>query len=537
MGEIKLLRNITRCLSLPCVLSSTNTNVNNMLNLNSSSSQSTNAFWVNAIVRLFKCNVGGALTLIVVGNNNDGTCQIMLNNYIDSNYMLNLKIVDDHVSKIHLLEDLSIAVDASNQEKLLKIWEFLVSQSKTCLQGSLIFAFEDFIKVLKSFTGKNLDSCEFWASLCSSIHTRFCLRKPEAFNEHSQFFSHRMFFTDKSFLGIGDDTAEFEVQSSIDKHFYHFGQENGARILPFCYSSNRLVLDMKIYNLNSHFVRFTKDVLTSMSVWRNFTDQKSTVAQTVRHYIGKNIGLGSNPNAKSNNFKAQESMTFWAIANSTHQDFNGNTSGVKFLLDVVMNLQIPVETVDSTSGALIRRFYTISETPIPTGLKSFLNNVTIPYLIPEKPDIDFRKSLDGILNLGHCFRCPNEMGIDICFDALVDGRAVPCFVECKYTDAPQKSADIVGYIDKAKANMCPLTLFVSFTVVNDLQINLRPKNLRKKIRLSEEERGPKNFTINVYSVIYNSEGNNLIIKTIFESEKKAGGVFIIIETNFNDAKA
>lgn len=87
MKEIKLFRNIVRCMVLPCIISSTNVRVNNMLNLKSSSSHNLNS-WVNSIIRLLRANLMGIMKQVKVNN-------MKLINFVDSSF--NLKTNDNQI--------------------------------------------------------------------------------------------------------------------------------------------------------------------------------------------------------------------------------------------------------------------------------------------------------------------------------------------------------------------------------------------------------------------------------------------------------
>lgn len=156
-NEIKLLSNIIRCLVLPCVLSSTNSNVSNMLKsrLSPDSSNEDDSIWVNAIHRILRANLNGIMKRVAVLGEN------RLIDYVDDDY--NLKVSE-------LLTALNMDCDNGNMIKLVNIWKFLVSQSNTCLQGSSYYSFYLFVQELKQLKGNYLNSCEFWSSLCKKIH-------------------------------------------------------------------------------------------------------------------------------------------------------------------------------------------------------------------------------------------------------------------------------------------------------------------------------------------------------------------------------
>lgn len=116
-----------------------------------------------------------------------------------------------------------------------------------------------------------------------------------------------------------------------------------------------------------------------MSLWYNsdLVAYKGNVASIVKNYIYTIFRSSPNSQALMNDSKTQEEMIYWSIAHSSHQNFHGTTGGVEFLCRFVWNLQIP----DPRSPD---RFVRFDQTMITGGLESFLNDLTVPYLVPEK---------------------------------------------------------------------------------------------------------------------------------------------------------
>jgi hypothetical protein len=168
-------------------LSSTNLDINNVLKTGySCASLGGDKIGVNTIPRLLPANITGILKCIKV------TSEKRLFEYVDENN--NLKVSD-------LLTDLKINFDEGNKDELLKIWKFMVSQSKTCLQGLSFYSFNFFVQeIIESYEGKSLNSFALWNSICEKIHYVFKDRKERAiFENDGKFFSLRMFSTNKKF--------------------------------------------------------------------------------------------------------------------------------------------------------------------------------------------------------------------------------------------------------------------------------------------------------------------------------------------------
>ena len=253
---------------MPCVLSSTNSNVSNMLNIGSDSSKGGNFILVNAIHRLLETNLKGIMKRINIKSKSK------LIDYVHDDY--SLKICED--SAICLLRDLNVKCDDENKEKLVKIWNFMISQSKTCLQGSSYYAFYFFIQELKSYKTKSLNSCAFWNNICKNLHLKFKDRKQKAFENDGKFFSLRMFSTNEKFTGDQNkkvSTGKEEnkgaalVRNSIDHHFFHFGNQNEPSVIKFGHDKFGLTLNRESYPLRSHFLPFGKDTFTSFALWNN----------------------------------------------------------------------------------------------------------------------------------------------------------------------------------------------------------------------------------------------------------------------------
>ena len=584
MNHIKFLRNVVRCLVLPCVLSSTNSYkvVSDIFNMKSDSTINGRRFiLVNAIHRLLATNLKGITERIKVKSKSK------LADYVCDDY--SLKICED--SAICLLQDLNVKCDDENKEKLVKIWNFMISQSKTCLQGSSYYAFYFFIQALKSYKTKSLNSCAFWNNICKNLHLKFKDRKQKAFENDGKFFSLRMFSTNKKFAedqvkpkkGNKKTSTEKEkeeeenegsalVRNSIDHHFFHFGNQNEPSVIKFGHDKVGLTLNRESYPLRSHFLPFGKDTFTSFALWNNIPnadgDYKCTVASIVQGYINSLVGIFASPAASSNDFRAQEVMSYWAIANASHQNFNGKTKGVDFFFNFFKNIQVH-DTLD---------FAEFDNMNIPTSLESFLNSLSIPYLIPERPSAEFKSSLAGLCDFGVVYQCPNSASMDIGFELRRDGRTCDAFVECKYRDTSQGKMDITKYINNAKAKNSVLTFFVVYKLHDDLKSNngattnerlvtaaikpstrmLRDKTLNppsqtmnKYLGNGEPEepvgkKSKKNFNLNVYSFYFIDDEDypfNGVYESNEEKKKKLAmrtlhevnnpdGVFIVLETSF-----
>jgi hypothetical protein len=534
-----------------------------MLKIGSSSSKNGDKTWVNAIRRLLQANLTGIFKRINVTN------EKRLFEYVDENK--HLKVYD-------LLKDLKIDFDEGNKDELLKIWEFMVSQSKTCLQGSSFYSFNFFVKeIIESYEGKSLNSSALWNSICENMHLVYKERKELAFENDGKYFSLRMFSTNKKFSedqvkkkkrkeisrvenkGNENETeAAIMVKKSIDYHFYYFGDANSPSVIQFGHDKIGLTLKKKPYKIRSHFTPFYKDSFTSFALWNNDPIDNATnlctVALITQNYVNCLEGLPVNVSAESNDFRAQEVMTYWSIANSSHQSSNGTTGGVEFFRNFFKNIQI-LDNPDLDELKALR---------LPGKLDFFLNTLTIPYLLPEEPSNDFKSSLAGLCDFDVVYRCPNSLKMDVGFYLRRHGQSCPAFVECKYRDNAQGFTEIKPYIDTAKSENSVLTFFVANKIhynlkadydlaeyaqssstdlsTSDLQISTLNLEADDSVARPVAKKAKKDFKLNIYSlfftrhdgraIIYKRNGKKLAIK-IIEERDNPDGVFIVLETNFD----
>jgi hypothetical protein len=255
--------------------------------------------------------------------------------------------------------------------------------------------------------------------------------------------------------GETETEAAIMVKKSIDYHFYHFGDEDSPSVIQFGHDEVGLTLKKMPYKIRSHFTPFYKDSFTSFALWNNDPNYNDTnlctVASITQNYVNCLEGLPVNASAESNDFRAQEVMTYWSIANASHQSFNGKTRGVDFFLDFFKNVQI----LDSHILNELKKLR------LPEKLESFLNTLNIPYLLPETPLNDFKSSLAGLCDFDVVYRCPNLLKMDVGFYLRRHGQYCPAFVECKYRDKPQGLSEIKPYINTAKSENSVLTFFVA----------------------------------------------------------------------------
>ena len=245
-------------------------------------------------------------------------------------------------------------------------------------------------------------------------------------------------------------------------------------------------------------------------------------------------------------------MTYWAIANASHHNFNGRTGGIKFFKDLVRNIQL----FDNDIGICFENL------SIPSKLNNFLKAFTVPYLIPESPSSEFKSSLAGLCDIGIIQRCSNATRFDVDFELFMNEKKYHAFVECKYQDKAQGKNEISAYIDRAKANNSVLTICLSHEIRKDLKfksVNKKREISCSKIaadlslsRLDPEaeaiepgrKKAKKDFMLNIYSFFFENVDKKAVgvskkrkmVGKIVEEVNDPDGVFIVLQTNFHVRK-
>lgn len=575
--EIKLLRNLCRFIVLPCVLSSTNSNISNMLNLKTSSSQNMNTIWVYGIKRLPKTELEATFK-------NLGLEGVIQNGRLDSKLLLN---------------HFQLKFDTpSGDESFSRLLDLLMAQSKTSLQGVGRFGFECLVNYLERQQQERdggglalINVGELWKSVCYSLHESFWKRKSAAFTDEGRFFSLKMFSNTLVMSQIRDSSQICinapDIRNSVDRHFFRFGQISEPDILPLQYFEETLFLKGQAgeYSISSHCLPFSEDLLTLISLWAP-TKKQASVAQIVSRHVQKIIGVSANSNALSNDYRAQECMSYWSAADSSHYSVEGRNSGSEFVSKVISNGQLrpvvrPTEE-DRTRIGTSLSLSTMILFPVSSickNLNQFLKDVRVPYLIPDiippttkrmiKTDglsikekfglsleseqyiADIQGQLEGFMDVGLCYRCRNGERIDIGFELFYKNERSLGYIECKYKDKPESMDNIFKYISRSQEKESRLTIYYTHSLNSQVIKDISDRFLRdsavhascdvyseKDDDSSDEDvyesksKRPKSsgFKISVYSVFYDTE-NILKMIPLLEYEDP-DSVFIIIETNF-----
>jgi hypothetical protein len=514
MNNIKLLRNLCRMLGLPTVLASTSARVNNLLNVGSASALKENYIWVNAIRTLPQANMKAIIHILDWDKYSNEKCE------------LDLKMI---------LEALKINYQPCYFSRLQNLLLIMGQQSKTCLQGVAVYVHSAFKDGLLKQSGNQLDVVAIWEQIVHFLHDKLEKRKPAAFRNDGPFHSLAMI---SNFRVISDNnlrkldnsnrpvpTAEI-VLGTINSHYYYFGNVDDPIVIPFINNAGRLKCDSHPYNNCSNFNLFKDDMFLCMAIWYNICSESVvSVASIMDRYINTLSKAFKNWNALRNDSGSQECMVYWALCNSSHKAIHSLIPCPLFLNTFIENVQ-----VDQESLRIIREnneSETIDSLP---KLEAFLARIKIPYLVPaEIISSEIISKLDGLCKFGNCTRLSNKSGLDIGFELFLDDIVRKGFVECKYHDKSLSDLEAKKYINKAKANLSPFSMLLTYSLNDELKtINYfnsqkRQPGRQKKAKANQIE------GISVYSIYHTSEQLKIVPLIEYDNPE---GVFIIIQTNF-----
>ena len=451
--------------------------------------------------------------------------------------------------------------DVIENSRLLKLWSLIVEQSKTALQGVVIRVIIALLEGLRLQRGCNLEVSKIWGNICFKLGFMFRERKPEAFSDDGSYFSLRMFYPDFTFAQPKENTEiefknlESKVYNSINHHFYYFGDSSDPGIFPFGHDGKHLKLKGEVYRVRSFFKPFYEDCFSKFAIWSQVHSYYS-IARILAEYLLQSTPPPPNKLAAVNDSGSQENMVFWAVADATHKSYEGLTKGPEFVKNLIKNAQMEIVQIAE----------------FPATLESFLRRLTIPFLIPGRNGEFVQDSLNGLCEIGQCYRSANKDSVDVKFEVSLgsNGQRSFGFAECKYIEKSQGKDNVMDYYNSARNNNSPITFFVTYSSNDSLkngdawavrrsEYNLRSftqsdsnsattstatstatatntesenqnqteESLRKKPKLF------KDFKISVFSCFYKEYQQNFMEMVALREEINPDGVFIILETNFD----
>jgi hypothetical protein len=138
------------------------------------------------------------------------------------------------------------------------------------------------------------------------------------------------------------------------------------------------------------------------------------------------------------------------------------TEGVDFFCSVFKNIRI----LDYSD------FYELNGLRLPEKLASFLNTITIPYLLPEEPSKDLKSTLAGLCDFGVAYKYGSASKMDVGFDVRRNDKSCHAFIQCKYIDDTQGNIEIELYIKSAKSKNSVFTFLVAFKAHDNINFDL-----------------------------------------------------------------
>lgn len=502
-SNAKLLRNVARCLAIPCMFSTKNTVILNTMDTEKTIN------WMILVIRSSKVDVKSICKNLKVVDD------LTLDNYLTSDLQLFLQT--ESGSEFKLLRDLGITSNEDERAKLVGLWKLLLDQSETGLQGVVSLAFSQFVDSLKSIRVGQLDVKNIWISVCYHVSKYILELRMFTFSNDSQYYGLRMFSSHRFIRGSFWDIENKLIKGSIEDHFYYFGSPTDPAILKLDHSNGELVQNNERYKVACNFSPFDQNIILNMVVWKHALLNKSA-ASFFPNYVNKVCGDFPIYDLKPILHQSKQTITLWAIANCTHQNFVGDSGGKDVVSELIGHLQ--------SSKSIERKFCPFPLDEFTESLGLFLGRIKFPYLLPETfPGL--QEKLGDFCRVGKIIQLPEEGRIDVEFELLFDGSSAVGLAMCKYTIEPKTQQDINQSTEIAENRKSPLSFYLCHHL--DLQLKC-PGALN--LEISQTSDVPP-FRLNIYSVYHVDEDLKMVPLREYENPD---GVFLLIESNMKYGK-
>ena len=527
--------------------------------------------WCYLFPKLPPVNLAAAVNIVSVPGKDDQNATL-LSQFIDE---------DNELKTDSLLKFIGIfdTISDAKKDELENIFDLIVDQSKTCLQGIVILAFEVLLRILNEINEHT--STSLFESFIEAIKLRILADNPELKDFDSVFLaittmslSHPKYEDgtfDEGFMRKWDENGMFYFGPADTKRESLYKPIKLARN---CHSgiyfdnNGNSDDDPKFFakNRKIHSSRFFDDIITRIVLWslmdstfsfHNKPERKSTIAaRAPKCYASMFIDFA---------IEMDNTMSFLArlcIGNASHQNLKGENSLKKVTPSVAIQLQRSGINPEYDIKQPIRSLI-VSE--FPSNLLQFLKGITVPYLIAQIPKTGLPEYLKKLMNVGICESLP---GLDFNISFPVNNHQKG-YVACKFS-ATERGIDRMCaslYILKAIEKKSPITFlfsqFVSPSVCKSEEFNkfrlddgmpepeLECEILDKKAKLELDrehfgyvsfkqylDRKNQEFDVNVYSLTYPVDISEfkspklLSFETLYEVQGKSpDGVFIILEIN------
>ncbi len=562
-SSIYFLRTLAKSTKIPCILSSTNAKISNMIIFTSTSSGATRKPWCKVITRLPPCSFNGviaALSITIadsisdtndavsqttdaisdttdavsdtnvdsiaiadamaditdavsntdtdtdtntntiaasdivvdsntnVGINSESTVAVTeatdintvsgsVDNSSNPSITLSDCFIENRLNIEHLFSYLKIK-DGSMEKKqhVSFIFDLIRRKSSTCLQGTAFFVIEILIQVLKSNT-KVSDICRELLNLVTSALSH---RKPALETETSLYFSISSFSLTGN-VKFANDIANYDegpASVSVNNNLYFFGKKpdpkQGYKIAITLDRIQKKIFEREVntqFTFTSYLPNFEFDIFTHMALWNlinvvkcpalednNVVAIRLTLAKILKLEHEK-ISQPSNAEASKANHDFQEHLALLAIANASHQSFDGSIDGVSALKEFAIQVQVLSNQIAKSNITKLK--------DIPPVLKKFLSGIKLPYLIPQKfNEPDLENLLGNLVQTGVCKRLKDSEGIDISFE-IRDRKSG--YIECKNLKDNVSRSHVKKYALRAIKNKSPMTILLVNTAGSSIR--------------------------------------------------------------------
>ena len=478
---IRFARNICRIVYIPVALSGTNSRINNLVGkLDSQLSGFTGKHpWVKVITSVPRAN------LKTIGYS------VKCNALDEKNEMKTFKLAefikDDVVKYDELLlkligfsttsEDYQQKLDA---EYIVNLLKFLIDeQAPTSLPGLIIGAIQFIINELANYKTSKFDLKTLWENTVREGVELISGRKANVLQKFGLFTSAHILTFPTEFKNEYDRMDG--CARAVNDHFFSYGPPNlpifdlyqilVENNIKFSLEPNGLVFEDPVFfpSLNDDFF------LNITCLNAIFKRSDYTVASLHEGFLKNWYTFKIQSHSKVPDSFAFELLAHWCICYAGHVNVNGKTKASDAIDFFLKNIQV-VEF-----GTLSK----FEEFSAPTSLKTFLNDIEIPYLFTNTTQSSaIAKRVSKFISMGNSYRPPNMIGWDVVFEAKIGSDLKKCLIECKLWSRPVGIATFFKYYRKACISGIPISILVVKSIQKSLQT---PVALLSKDEMIEDE--------------------------------------------------
>ena len=355
---------------------------------------------------------------------------------------------------------------------------FLIDQAPTSLPGLSVGSLQFLFTRLSTFKAKPFTLKNLWSE---TVHhgTRMLITRKQTISFSYGLISSAHILTFPSNFKLKYDSMD-GCAKAVNEHFYNYGPR-GQEIFNLYRKFHETKVNFSLDEIGTDsfhdpvYFPYLKDDfflnITCLNVW--FIEKRFTIASLYKKYLDEWYKYKVDSDSKVPNFFAFELLAHWCICYSGHLNVCGRTGGWEGIDLFLKNMQVFKK----------QEFREIE--PPPYSLKTFLEQIEIPYLFPHANQRSaIAKRVSGFITMGDSYRPPNAMGWDVIFHAKMNGELKRCFIECKLWTSPVGLPAIFKYYKKACLKKHPVSILVARSFQNSLK---SPDVLEGKAELAEDE--------------------------------------------------